>query len=198
MEYCQPFISLYVPSPVNNYISCNTFVRYVDSDSEGMERVELIVSINSNNTSVTICRFFSRTQLRSYIGANCLNDKSLWPIDEHSPPFYLCDSDVTVAVPIQSLLGLAFVLYIDDPILERVHSMANTFAVSSYFNTVTMTCMHVRSFQSFPSLAFSQFLPTCAPLQILNQLLSINEGVQKKLNSRSMNARCISICVVKI
>ncbi len=84
-------------------------------------------------------------------------------------------------------------LYIDDPLLERVHGMANTFAVSSYFNTVTMTCMHVRSFQSFPSLAFSQFLPTCAPLQILNRLLSINEGVQKKLNSRSMNARCISI-----
>jgi hypothetical protein len=96
MEYCQPFISLYVPSPVNNYISCNTFVRYVDSDSEGMERVGLIVSINSNNTSVAIHRFFSRTQIRSYIGADRLNDISLWPIDKHSPPFYLCDSDVTV------------------------------------------------------------------------------------------------------
>ena len=84
-------------------------------------------------------------------------------------------------------------LYIDDPKFERVHGMANTFAVSSYFNTVTMTCMHVRSFQSFPSLDFSQFLPTCAPLQILNRLLSINGGCKKKLNSHSMNARCISI-----
>jgi hypothetical protein len=173
----------------------NTFIRFIDPNADGEERIGFIVSIDNNNTTVTIRRFFSLLQLKHHVGANRFRDISLWPFNMHSHPFYLSDTDVTVVIPIHLVQGIAFVFYINDPILDKVQGMANTFVVSSFFNTNTMTCLHERSFQSFPSLAFSQFLPACIPLQLFRQLLSIKDRVQRKLNSRYMNSRFIVSCV---
>jgi hypothetical protein len=63
MEHSPPFLCLYVSSPVDNYISSNTFIHFIDPNADVEETIGLIVNNGNNNTAVRIHHFFSLLQL---------------------------------------------------------------------------------------------------------------------------------------
>jgi hypothetical protein len=65
--------------------------------------------------------------------------------------------------------------------------MANTFQVSSFFDTCKMILTHDRTFAPFPSQA--SMIPTCYPSNLFSQIITIKNKLHRIMNSRSMNAR---------
>ncbi len=101
-----PFLSLYIPHPVNIYnISSNTFIRFLAPGSDRAQ-VGLIVDIDSINNNATIRHFFTQQELKQHIGEDLLQGISLWPQDSHCPPYHLCDTDVTSVLPLILYWGL--------------------------------------------------------------------------------------------
>ncbi len=82
MQAYPPFLSLYIPHPVNIYILSNTFVRFLAPGSD-REQVGLIVDIDSINNYVTIRHIFTQQELKQHIGEDLLQGISLWPQDSH-------------------------------------------------------------------------------------------------------------------
>jgi hypothetical protein len=113
-----PLFSLFLPPPVNIYITTCMFVRYLNS--QAVEGVGLIVRINAERGAITLRRFMSWVQLCQHVGHETVRSMSFWPIDLHTSPPYLCDTDVIVTIPVASIQGLAFVFYVDDPVLPSV------------------------------------------------------------------------------
>ncbi len=84
------------------------------------------------------------------------------------------------------MLGLAFVFNASDPVVSQLNGMANTFQVSSYFDTHKMTLTHEWTFAPFSSQAL--MIPTCFPSNLVSQLLTIKNKLHRVMNSQSMNA----------
>ena len=123
-------LSLFIPHPVNIYIAVNTFIKYIH---EGAESIGLIQSINTDHRVVTLRRFMSWVELLDYVGDDVFANISVWPDYVRSYPLYLCDTDVTMAIPVECIQGIAFVFYINDPILDAIQGMENTYQVTSQF-----------------------------------------------------------------
>jgi hypothetical protein len=66
---------------------------------------------------VTVRLFLNWSKLSEMIGPERLEGISLWPKQfSRKIPTYLCDSDVKVNVPVNNIVGLACVLYEDEPV----------------------------------------------------------------------------------
>jgi len=77
------------------------------------------------------------------VDGNAMANVSFWPTTQNSStPHYLCDSDITSTVTSDDVLGLAFVFYASDPVVAQLNGMANTFQVSSFFDTCKMIVTH--------------------------------------------------------
>ncbi len=187
-------VSLFIPAPANIYNTRNTFVRFFSNNRE--EDVGLIVDINPQMQMVSVRRFMTWTQLSGLLGDHIFHNISFWPTNSPNNPIFLCDTDLTVTISINTLRGLAFVFYVDDHLVPQIHGMANTFVVSSVFNHSEMSITHTRSFLSFPSLYAENRLVSCFPTMIFRQLLGIKQRLQHLLSSRSKTAKCFQSCVV--
>ncbi len=55
---------------------------------------------------------------------------------------YLCDTDVTMVIPVECIQGITFVFYINDPILDAIQGMVNTYQVTSQFASDQMMIHH--------------------------------------------------------
>lgn len=184
--------SLLLPSPINISITCNTFIRYSSRQSNTIE-VGLVTSI-SNQTSlvVTVRRFLTWMQVVSIAGDRMVPNISFWPLNSVTNPYYLCDSDLTVEISTSSIIGLAFVFYHDDRVVTQLEGMANTYIVSSFFQSATLTVIHACTFVSFPSAHVPNNLLSCMPSTIFYQLMGIKQKMLLLLNTRSMSDRCSS------
>jgi hypothetical protein len=98
----------------------------------------------------------------------------------------LCDSDVEVNVPVSSILGLAFVLYEDEPVLRQTEGMQHVYKVSSLYKSKSKTVHHCCSFRSFPGTKYILSLTSCFPSNIFKQLLQLKSKMQQALNTRSV------------
>jgi hypothetical protein len=183
-----PFLTLMViPNPINIIISTNTFIRF--TNLKGVEDVGLIIFLDPNQLSVTVRLFLTWSQLSERIGPERLEGISLWPEPfSNKTPTYLCDSDVEVNVPINSILGLAFVLYEDEPVLRQTEGMQHVYKVSSLYKSKSETVHHCRSFRSFPTTEHSLSLTSCFPSNIFKQLLRLKSKMQQALNTRSVRS----------
>ncbi len=76
---------------------------------EGAESIGLIESINTGHHIVTLRRFMSWVELLDYIGDDVFANIFVWPDYVCSYPLYLCDTDVTMAIPVECIQGIAFV-----------------------------------------------------------------------------------------
>ena len=65
--------------------------------------------------------------------------------------------------------------------------MANTYLVSSYFDSSSLIVRHGRTFNSFPSERFQQIFPTCHASDLWFKVLSLKRKIQDKLNTRGMS-----------
>jgi hypothetical protein len=83
------------------------------------------------------------------------------------------------------IVGLAFVLYEDEPVLRQMDGMQNVYKVSSFYNSDTKTVHHVRSFRSFPS---TDHFTSCFRSTILKQILQLKSKIQQALNMRSVRS----------
>jgi hypothetical protein len=187
-------VSQFVPAPANIYITRNTFVRFIGNNGE--EDIGLIVDINLENKTVSVRCFLTWIQLSGLLGDHMVQNFSFWPTNSPVNPLYLCDTDVMVMISVHRLRGLAFVFYADDPIVRQIHGMANTFVVSSVFNSAEMSIVHMRSFFSYPSLYPENRLLTCFPSMIFSQVLRIKQKLHHLLSSRSKTAKCFQSCIV--
>jgi hypothetical protein len=79
-----------------------------------------------------------------------------------------------------------FVLYDSEPVVAQLHGMANTFQVTSYFDTGRMIVIHDWTFTPIPLQA--SMIPTCFPSNLYFQILTIKNTLQWVMNSWSMNA----------
>ncbi len=132
--------------------------------------------------------------MSTLVGDRIIPNISCWPLNIQNNPLFLCDTDVTADVSIQRVRGLAFVFYFDDPFVQHIQGMANTYLVSSFFNSIELSISHIRSFLSFPSLYVENSLPSCLPSILFWQLLGVKQKIQQLLNTRSLSARCNLSC----
>jgi len=72
-------------------------------------------------------------------------------------------------------------------VVAQLNGMANTFQISSFFDTCKMIVTHDRTFAPFPSQA--SMIPTCYPSNLFSQIITIKNKLHRIMNSRSMNAR---------
>jgi hypothetical protein len=70
-------ISIFLPSPINIYITKNTFVRYFSESSE--ECVGQVVGIHVDMNTITIRRFVTTNQLMQLV-PNMKAQFSFWPM----------------------------------------------------------------------------------------------------------------------
>lgn len=188
-------MSLFIPDPVNIYITKNMFVRYHSTGGINKD-VGLIVNISQEHNVVTVRRFMSWMQLLTFVGDAMIPNISFWPLNSQTNPLYLCDSDILVNIHINQVKGLAFVFHVDDSVVTRIHGMAHTYIVSSCFSSAELTVTHIRSFISFPSLCVENRLLSCFPSIIFRQLLGVKQRMQHLLNTRSMSEKCTLSCSV--
>jgi hypothetical protein len=178
-----PSFSLFLPHPANIYITTNTFVKF---SNEGVDSVGLIVSISTDHGMVTLRRFMCWAELTNYVGNDAFANISFWPDFIRTSPSYLCATDVIATVPLERILGIVFVFYVNDPILDAIQGMGSMYQVSSEYISSQMLMFHRKSFVSFPS-QFDNNLPTCFPSSLFRELLSIKQKVQNCLSTRSLN-----------
>ena len=187
-------ISLFLAAPVNIYICPYTFIRYCND--KGEEYVGQIVDIHEDRRTVSLRQFMTTEQLMHHFGENMLPNITYWPTRQLNHPPYLCAIDQCQIVPTNSINGLAFVLYYNDPVVRQVFGLANTFVVSSAFSPANNTLFHAKTFLSFPSLYADSQLVSCFPSMIFMQLLTVKEKLQLLLHSRSKNKKCMQSCTI--
>jgi hypothetical protein len=182
-------VSLFIPHPVSIYVTHNTFIQYGVNDDPSNDSIGMVVQIDAVEQHLHVRRFFSWAQLMYQISPVRLENVSFWKRHNSTrPPMYLCDSDVVVDILASNVKGLAFVFHESDPVVRQLDGMANTFVVSSVFNSQSMIVRHVRSFFSFP--CHHNFpLPTCCSSMIFEQMMRIKGKMQLALNTRSMNSK---------
>lgn len=183
-------VSVFLPPPIGIGISVNTFIRFEISPGSG-ENVGVVEGIQSEASKLIVRRFLSLDDLRRYVpaGNTVMDEVTLWPKNASCPPFYLCDSDLRSDVLFNSVCGYAFVFFMSDDISEQLHGMANTYLVSSYFDSSSLIVRHGRTFNSFPSERFRQIFPTCHASDLWFKVLSLKRKIQEKLNTRGMSTR---------
>lgn len=175
--------SIFIPHPVNIYITEHTFVKYDSGDGIG---VGLIMSIDGSNGVAKLRRFLSWAELIIYIGEEMFNGLSFWPDYNNVSPLHLCDTDISVVIPFEKVIGLAFVFHVTDPILDCIQGIKYTYQVSSVFLHGQMTIYHQKSFLSFPYQQ-PNGLPTCFPSSLFKELLTIKQRLQICLSTTSKN-----------
>jgi hypothetical protein len=115
---------------------------------------------------------------------------SFWPKDNPYPPFYLCDTDLTLNdVPVGNILGLAFVFHDSSSIINEISGMKYTYRVTSCVWFTQNLITHGTTFKTFPSERFPSLLMSCFPLIIFSQLLWLKQELQRLLNTRSLSSR---------
>ena len=187
-------VLLFIPHPINIYVSRNTFVRFCTNGSE--ECIGLIEEICPGSYSVIIRQFMTWMQVRPQVIEYLTTDLTFWPTDSVHNPIYLCDSDVVVTHSIHTIVGIAFVFYYDDQVVPKLSGLANTYIVSSFFNSVEKSIIHGPSFSPFPRTFFNGSLVSCFPSILFRQLLGIKQKVHVLMNTRSLGSRCIQSCVI--
>ena len=130
-------LTLFIPAPINIYITRNTFVRFISNDGIN-EDVGLIVNISLEQNMLAVRRFMSWAQVLTLVGDRMIPNISCWPLNIQNNPLFLCDTDVTADVSIQRVRGLAFVFYFDDPFVQHIQGMANTYLVSSILTALNV------------------------------------------------------------
>jgi hypothetical protein len=188
MNHVAPPVTLMlIPHPVNLIVTANTFIRFLSD--HGREDIGLVVIVDPVRSLVTVRLFLTWTTLSERIGEQRLGGVSLWPKRFSSkPPTFLCDSDVEVVVPTSNVLGLAFVLYEDEPVLRQLEGMQHMYVVSSFYSSLNNSVHHFRSFQSFPSTQHPTLMSTCFPSSIFKQILRLKSKMQQALNTRSVRS----------
>ena len=184
--------SLFLPEPVNMYISANTFIQYATENA--VPAIGLITNLDMNQRTVTIRRFMTWNELNVTLGEEVLRDITLWPkLNNNQAPF-ICDTDMCCIIPVELIIGIAFVFHINDPTLQQMQGMRNTYQVSSKLVRETMTIHHCKSFDSFPSTMPNSLLPTCFPSSLLKELLQIKQKVQICLSTKSLKDKYSTTC----
>jgi hypothetical protein len=173
-----------LPNPINIIIGNNTFIRFINDNGE--EEIGLVFFLDHSQSSVTVRLFLTWSKLSEMIGPERLESISLWPKRFSTKmPTYLCDSDVEITVALNKIVGLAFVLYEDEPVLRQMDGMQHVYKVSSFYNSNSKTVHHVRSFRSFPS---TDHFTSCFPSTIFKQILRLKSKIQQALNTRSVRS----------
>jgi hypothetical protein len=147
-----PYLSVFLPAPVNIHLTTNTFIKFGI-----LEKVGLIVDINSSEWQCTLRHFLSIQQLQEKVGNHLPQNIICWPQQSIYPLVYLLDSDIMSVVPFSEVVGLAFVFHEDDALVAQLRGMANTYVSSSCFSSQTFTITHGHKFHSFPSTASKLF-----------------------------------------
>jgi hypothetical protein len=178
-----PYLSVFLPAPVNIHLTINTFIRFGI-----LEKVGLIVDINSSERQCTLHHFLSIQQLQEKVGNHLPHNIICWPQQSIYTPVYLVDSDIMSVVPFTEVVGLAFVFHEDDTLVAQLRGMANTSVASSFFSSQTFTISHGHNFHSFPSTV-SQILPCCFLSPLFWQLLRVKSKIHHAMNSHSMSAQ---------
>jgi hypothetical protein len=112
MEWTQsPIVSMLCPPPVNAIITSNTFVQF--DRGQGI-KVGLVLNLNPVQRLVSIRLFLCWDDVVERIGlVNIPENISFWPTDNRNSPHYICDTDIILSdVPLQNILGLAFVFFL--------------------------------------------------------------------------------------
>jgi len=187
-------ISLFIPAPVNIYICTNTFVKFIDGHGEVI--VGQVVDIHQGMSTVTMRRFLTPAQLISMHAEVQIANVAFWPTQLANQPPYLCATDIGITIKVDSIVGLAFVFYHDDPTTQQIQGLANCYIVSSVFSSSTGRVLHIRTFLSFPSLYAGSMLLSCFPSMIFQQLMTCKQKVQMLLNTRSKVKKCSGSCII--
>jgi hypothetical protein len=187
-------VSLFIPEPVNIYITQNTFITYAGSYNS--EQVGIIESIDVETSTVSVRRFLCWTELLTKLGDGWNGNISFWPIDPNTPVTYLCDTNYYERITTSAIKGIAFVFYYTDYILDQLQGLANVYSVTSTFNSNTCTISHIKNFCPFPSSYINSQLLSCYPSTLLRQILNIKEMIQRMMNTRSMSSRCSQSTVI--
>ncbi len=190
-------ISVYLPPPISITIATDTFIRF-EVCPGSLEQVGIVKYIATDTSQLTIRRFLSLVELREYInpGDSILDEVSLWLTNSTKPPYYLCDSNLCLDVAFTSIRGCAFVFFGMDPIVNQLRGMANTYLVTSFFDSLLRTVRHGRTFNSFPSVMYPHLFPTCHASDLFYKLLNLKQKIQEKLNTMCMskqNRQVVSI-----
>lgn len=119
-----PSVLLFFPHPVNIYITTNTFVKF---SNKGIDSVGLIASISADHGVITLHRFMCWKELTNYIGHDVFANISFWTDFICTSSSYLCTADVMATVPLERILGIVLVFYVNDPFLDAIQGMDNNF-----------------------------------------------------------------------
>ncbi len=182
-----PVTSLFLTHPVNIIMTTNTFVRF--HNEHGSEDIGLIVQLNAAERSVKMRLFLTWQQLVQLVGPDRVTNISFWPRrNSLKHPIFLCDSDIVVETSVSTIIGLAFVFHVDESVVRQLDGIRDTYCVSSLYFSQNHLIRHCRSFHSFPSSNL-QFLPSCCPSMIFEQLMHVRNKVQQSLNTKAMRAK---------
>ena len=189
MELTQsPIVSMLCPPPVNAIITNNTFVQF--DRGQGI-KVGLVLNLNPVQRLVSIRLFLCWDDVVERIGlANIPENISFWPTDNRNSPHYICDTDIILSdVPLQNILGLAFVFFDSSSKIREIAGMRNTYRVTScvWFSRHLIT--HGNTFKSFPSERFPSIVLSCFPSTIFTQLICVKREIQRLLNTRSLSSK---------
>jgi hypothetical protein len=65
--------------------------------------------------------------------------------------------------------------------------MANTYLVTSLFDSSLRTVRQGRTFNSFPSVTYPHLFPSCHASDLFYKLLNLKQKIREKLNMRGMS-----------
>lgn len=184
------YISYFVPHPVNIYITEYTFIRY--KALEGV-KVGLITKLDVISSVAEIRCFMSWADLVTHVGVELLQGISFWADYKRSTPTFLCDTDITKSLPFDDIVGIAFVFHVDDPVLDSIQGIRDTYQVSSMYCHGLKTIYHTKTFTSFPSQMI-RGLPTCFPSSLFKEILTIKQKIQICLSTASKNDTFTESC----
>jgi hypothetical protein len=126
------------------------------------DKVGLVVGLNADNRVLRIRHFVSWTDIVAWVGMNNIPEGvSFIPTDGEWPPFHLCDTDIFSVISASAVVGLAFVFFSEDQILENISGMVNTYCVTSCVWMDSNVISHQRTFESFPSTRYPGLLSSC-------------------------------------
>jgi hypothetical protein len=157
----------------------------------GHERIGLVLPVNAANGMLSVRFLLLWPDVVERIGTISIpNNVSFWPMNQAHPPHYLCNTDVVENnLPSSDVLGLAFVFYDADPVVEQLAGIAHTYRVSSCVWFAHGCLQHQKTFQSFPSIRFLNLLLSCFPSTVFSQILGLKNMLQRLLNTRTLNSR---------
>jgi hypothetical protein len=124
-------------------------------------------------------------QVSTVLGEHLMHDVTFWPNNSERNPINLCNSDLFVTQSLHSIRGIA-----------KISGLANTYIVSSMFNSFEKSIIHGPSFRPFPCTYFNSSFVSCFPSLLFRQLLGIKQRIHSLMNTQSMAARCIQSCVI--